>query len=193
MSESVRPEAGALAGIARWWWVFLITGLLWLVVAGIILQFDTGSLATVGYIVGFMLVFTGIEQFAVAAAVDGGWKWLWVLFGIFFVLGGAWAVVNPIGTTASLAQSLGLLFGLVALFWIVEAVTTRRTNPVWWLTLVSGLIMAIVAVWVGGQLFGTKVVTLLMFAGFWAILHGIGDVVRAFELRKLGKLVTRGA
>lgn len=193
MSESVRPEAGALAGIARWWWVFLITGLLWLVVAGIILQFDTGSLSTVGYIVGFMLVFTGIEQFAVAAAVDGGWKWLWVLFGIFFVLGGAWAVVNPIGTTASLAQSLGLLFGLVALFWIVEAVTTRRTNPVWWLTLVSGLIMAIVAVWVGGQLFGTKVVTLLMFAGFWAILHGIGDVVRAFELRKLGKLVTRGA
>lgn len=194
MSQTTASEAGqALAGIARWWWLFLITGVLWLVVAGVILQFDTGSLATVGYIVGFMLVFTGIEQFAVAAAVDGGWKWLWVVFGIFFVLGGAWAVVNPIGTTASLAQSLGLLFGLVALFWIVEAVTTRRTNPLWWLTLVSGLIMAIVAVWVGGQLFGTKVVTLLMFAGFWAILHGIGDFVRAFELRKLGKLVTRGA
>lgn len=179
----------AMAGIAKFWWVFLIAGALWLVVAAIILRFNTSSLATVGYIVGFMLIVAGIEQFLLASAVEGGWKWVWLIFGIFFVIGGTWAVFNPVGTTASLAYSLGLLFALIALLWIVEAFATKRSNSLWWLTLVSGLIMAGLAIWAGGQLFGTKVVTLLVFAGVWAIVQGIGDFVRAFELRKLGKLV----
>ena len=58
----------AIAGIARWWWLLLITGALWLIIGGIVLQMDAQSLATVGYLVGFMLIFTGVEQFLVASA-----------------------------------------------------------------------------------------------------------------------------
>jgi uncharacterized membrane protein HdeD (DUF308 family) len=178
----------AVAGVAKWWWMFIITGILWLIIGVILFQFDTQSLATLGYLVGFMLLFTGIEQFFIASAVKG-WKWVWILFGVFFVLGGIWAIVNPFATAFALATSLGLLFLLVAIFWIIEAFATKEGNPVWWLGLVSGLIMLGLAYWVSQQNTIAKVFTLLTFAAVWALIHGIGDFVRAYRLKKLGALV----
>jgi uncharacterized membrane protein HdeD (DUF308 family) len=187
--NSLDPAARqAVAGVAKWWWLFIVTGVLWLIIGGIILQFDTQSVATVGYLVGFMLIFTGIEQFLVASAAPG-WTWVWILFGIFFVLGGIWAVANPIGSAAALASSLGLLFVLIALFWFVEAFATKGSNPLWWLTLVSAIIMLGMGIWVGSQGLLSKGITLLIFAGFWAIMHGVGDFIRAFQLKKLGSLM----
>ena len=182
--------AEAIASVARWWWLFLVTGVLWMVVAAVIFQYDAASAATVGYIVGFMLLFTGIEQFLVASAAEG-WKWVWVLFGVFFLVGGVWAILNPIGTAASLAQSLGILFGLIGVFWTIEAFAAKAVNPVWWLTLVSGLLMIGIGVWVAGQGFLERAITLLVFAGVWAIMHGVGDFIRAFELKRVGTLATK--
>jgi uncharacterized membrane protein HdeD (DUF308 family) len=180
--------AEAVSGVARFWWLFLITGLAWLAVGFILFQYDAASLGTVGYLVGFMLLFTGIEQFVVASAVEG-WKWAWILFGIFFVLGGLWAIFNPFATAFALATSLGLLFVLIGVFWVVEALATKRANPLWWLALVSGLLMIGLAWWVSQQNTLEKVLTLLTFAAVWAIMHGIGDFIRAVQLRRLGKLV----
>ena len=191
--NSLDPAARqAVAGVAKWWWMFIITGILWLVISFILFQFDTQSLATLGYLVGFMLLFTGIEQFVVASATKG-WKWVWILFGIFFVLGGVWAIVNPFATAFALATSLGLLFVLVGIFWIIEAFATKSGNPLWWLGLVSGLIMVGMAWWVSQQNTVAKVFTLLTFAAIWALIHGIGDFVRAFQLKKLGALVKGAA
>jgi uncharacterized membrane protein HdeD (DUF308 family) len=180
--------AQAVAGIAKWWWLLLITGALWLVIGVIVLRLDAQSLATVGYLVGFMLIFTGIEQFMVASAVPG-WRWVWLLFGVFFLVGGIWAVANPIGTSAALASSLGLLFVLVSIFWFVEALASRDSNSLWWLTLISAIIMLGMGIWVGSQGLLAKGITLLVFAGFWALMHGVGDFIRAFQLKKLGALV----
>jgi len=48
-------------------------------------------------------------------------------------------------------------------------------------------------IWVGSQGLLEKGITLLVFAGVWALMHAVGDVIRAFQLRKLGKLVASGA
>jgi uncharacterized membrane protein HdeD (DUF308 family) len=187
--NSLDPAARqAVAGVAKWWWLFIVTGILWLIIGVILFQFDTQSLATLGYLVGFMLLFTGLEQFFVASAVKG-WKWVWILFGVFFVLGGIWAILNPFATAFSLATSLGLLFLLVAIFWIIEAFATKEGNPLWWLGLLSGLIMLGLAFWVSQQNTVAKVFTLLTFAAVWALIHGIGDFVRAYRLKKVGALV----
>jgi uncharacterized membrane protein HdeD (DUF308 family) len=183
--------AAVASGIAKLWWLFLITGLAWLGIAFILFQYDAASLATVGYLVGFMLIFTGIEQFMVASAVEG-WKWAWILFGIVFVLGGLWVVLNPLASAFALATSLGVLFVLIGLLWIIEAVATRTANPLWWLSLISGLLMVGLAWWVSQQNTLQKILTLLVFAGVWALMHGISDFVRAFQLRRLGKLVAQG-
>ena len=64
----------------------------------------------------------------------------------------------------------------------------KGTNDLWWLGLVSGILMFILSFWVAGQFFFEKVYVLLVFAGIWALLHGVGDFVRAFQLRSLGKM-----
>lgn len=186
MTEDTRE---AVAAVSKLWWLSLVTGILWFFIAIVILQFDTASVTTVGVIVGAMFLFTGIQQFVISTAVDG-WKWLWILFGVFFVLAGIYALVNPGATTAALADSLGFLFLLVAVFWTIEAFATRHSNDLWWLGLLSGIIMLVLAFWVSGQFFFTRVYILLVFAGIWALLQGVNDVIRAFQLKKLGKLVT---
>jgi uncharacterized membrane protein HdeD (DUF308 family) len=189
LRAAVEEGRTAVASVARWWWLLLITGVAWFVVAFVILQFSTSSVVTLGYIVGFMLLFTGIEQFLLASAASG-WKWVWYAFGVFFVAGGLWAILNPGETVATLAISLGLLFGLIGVFWVIEAFVTKSANPLWWLGLVSGILLLGIAFWVGQQGFAEKAITLLTFAGIWAIMQGVTDLIRAFQLRRLGSLVS---
>ena len=184
-------ERQVATGLAKAWWLFLITGAAWVFISLIVLQFDAASIDLVGLLIGLMFLFTGIEQFFVGAATPGGWKWLWFLFGVIFVAAGVFAIFNPATTTAALADSLGFLFLLVAIFWIVEAFVSKGSNDLWWLGLVSGVLMLILAFWVAGQFFFEKVYVLLVFAGIWALLHGVTDFVRAFQLRALGKAAAR--
>jgi uncharacterized membrane protein HdeD (DUF308 family) len=39
-----------------------------------------------------------------------------------------------------------------------------------------------------GQFFIHLAYVLLVFAGIWALFHGVNDIFRAFQLRELGKL-----
>ena len=45
--------------------------------------------------------------------------------------------------------------------------------------------MVILAFWTGGQFFIDKAYLLLVFAGIWALLHGVTDIVKAFQIRRL--------
>lgn len=185
--QEVRDE---VTGMAKLWWLWLITGIAWLVVALVVLQFDTASVATVGILVGAMFLFAGVQQFVLASVVEG-WKWVWILFGILFILAGLWALFNPGATVAALADSLGFLFMLVAIFWAIEAFATKAENELWWLNLVAAILMMIIAFWVSGQFLVERVYTLLIFAGVWSLMQGVVDIVRAFQIRKLGKLVAK--
>ena len=66
---------------------------------------------------------------------------------------------------------------------------TRELNELWWLGLLAGILMVILAFWTGGQFFIEKAYVLLVFAGIWALLQGVNDIVRAFQIRKLDELV----
>jgi hypothetical protein len=49
--------------------------------------------------------------------------------------------------------------------------------------------MVILAFWTAGQFFIEKAYVLLVFAGIWALLEGVTDIVKAFQIRGLSKLV----
>ncbi len=177
-----------IEGVAKFWWLWVVFGVLWIMVALIILQFDQSSASTVGIIVGLMFIAAGIQEIFVAA-VSGGWKWLWVVFGVIFVIAGIVALAYPKNTFAAIADMLGWLFFFVGVFWIIEAFLTRESNPVWWLGLTAGILMVIMAFWTSGQLFFTRAYVLLVFAGVWALMHGITDIFKAFAIKRAGKIV----
>ena len=187
MESSVGPdeELRVVADqIGRLWWLWLVAGVAWILIALIILQFDDASITTVGVLIGIMFLLSGFQQFAVGA-IAPTLKWLWYLFGVLFLVAGLIALFNPEDTFAALADILGFLFLLVGVFWTMQAFIDRDVNELWWLGLISGILMIILAFWTGGQFFIEKAYVLLVFAGIWALLHGVTDIIKAFQVRKL--------
>jgi uncharacterized membrane protein HdeD (DUF308 family) len=190
-SREEREMAGELA---KWWWAWLVAGILWIIAAIAILQFHHLSVALVGLVVGIMLIVAGIQEIAVGALTStGGWRWVWIGIGVLVLIGGIWAVFNPVGTFIALADTLGFIFALVGILWIVEAFVTANANPLWWLGLIAGFLMVGLGFWAGGQFFATQAYTLLIFAGVWALFHGISDIIRAFAIRNLGETMVAAA
>lgn len=176
-----------LRGLARFWWLWLVFGIAWVLISLVILQFDDASITTVGVLIGLMFFISGIQQFAIASMVDRG-GWLYGLFGVLFVIAGVISFISPENTFAAIADILGFLFLIVGVFWIIQAFVERDENDVWWLGLGAGVLMVILAFWTGGQFFIEKQYTLLVFAGIWALMSGVTDIVRAFQIRKLKDL-----
>jgi Short repeat of unknown function (DUF308) len=176
---SLRDSARKLTG---YWWVLLVVGIAWVAVALVVLQFDSASVTTVGILVGLMFLALGIENVALAT-LDVPVRWAWALFGGLFIVSAIVCFANPTSTFASLADMLGFLFLIVGVWWMVRSFLERAINPLWWLTLISGILMTALAFWTSGQFFIHKAYVLLVFAGIWALLQGITTIVRAFEIR----------
>jgi uncharacterized membrane protein HdeD (DUF308 family) len=185
-----RPEEAGLRGTIReatsYWWAWLISGIAWLIISLVVLQFDAASVTTIGVLVGMMFLFAGAQSFALTA-VPGATRWVSAIFGVLFGISGVICLISPGNTFAALADTLGFLFLLVGIWWMVRAFLERPVNPVWWLGLIAAILMTILAFWTSGQFFIEKAYVLLVFAGVWALMEGINDIVRAFGLRRLSK------
>src|SRR5918997_2267134 len=168
--------------VADLWWLWLVTGIAWIVVALVVLQFDAASIRTIGVIVGCMFIFAGVQQLMLALIGHG---WLWAVVAGFFAIAGVLCIVNPEETFAGLADTLGFLFAMVGIWWTVEAMISQSEGGVRWIGLIAGILMLIIAFWVGGQFFIERAYVLLVFAGMWALIKGVSDIVRAFAVRGL--------
>jgi uncharacterized membrane protein HdeD (DUF308 family) len=182
LEEPFRPF---LSQVARYWWVELLAGVLWLVISAVVLKFNHASVVTVGVLTGLMFLLFAAEQFALAA-LDRSMRWLWGLFGVLMAAAGIVSLIHPVSTFAGFADILGFVFLLIGIQWMVQAFMERVFNPLWWMNLISGILMVGLAFWVSGQFFLTRAATLLVFAGIWAAMKGVTDVVRAFQIRRLG-------
>ena len=163
-----------MAMVDRGGWLYGLFGVLFLIAGVIALISPENTFAALADILGF---------------VEGGIRWFYGIFGVLFVIAGVLALISPENTFAALADMLGFLFLIVGIFWIIQALVERQSNPAWWLGLISGILMVILAFWTSGQFFIEKAYVLLVFAGIWALLQGVSDVVRAFQIRKLGEMV----
>jgi len=175
----------ALGKMSSLWWVWLVTGIAWVLISLVILQFDEQSVNTIGILIGCMFLLTAAQQFVFAMLSSGGLRVFWLLFGVLFLIGGVVAIVNPEDTFTAVADILGFLFLLVGVFWLLEALATKGANPLWWLGLISGALMIMLAFWSSAQTFTAKAYMLLVFAGIWALLHGITDIIKSFMVRSL--------
>jgi uncharacterized membrane protein HdeD (DUF308 family) len=181
-------EREAIRALSRFWWLWLAFGIGWIVISVVILQFDQASITTVGVIVGFMFLGASIQQFALASMTER-LRWLFAIFGVLFLGAAILAFISPENTFAAIADILGFLFLIVGIFWIIEAFAAKEVNPLWWLGLVAGILMVALAFYTGGQFFIDKAYVLLVFAGIWALMNGITDIMRAFQIRRAGTLV----
>jgi uncharacterized membrane protein HdeD (DUF308 family) len=170
------------------WWVLLVAGILWVAAALVILQFDSASVTTVGIIAGVLFALLATQNFVLSRLpVDS--RWVPLLFGVLFLCAAVVCFARPASTFAGMADILGFLFLLIAIWWMIRAFLERAFNPTWWLGLIGGIVMTGVAFWTAGQFFVERAYILLVFAGIAALTEGIIDIARAFEVRRLHETV----
>jgi uncharacterized membrane protein HdeD (DUF308 family) len=181
IGAGLRERARKVTG---YWWVGLVGGIAWLAISLVILQFDKASVTTVGVLIGVMFLVAALEN-VVLASVPGIVRWPFVLFAVLLGAAAIICFLNPANTFAGMADILGFVFLTIGIWWMVRAFLERAINPSWWVGLISGILMTCMAFWTAGQFFIAKAYVLLVFAGIWALMQGINDMVRAFAVRKL--------
>jgi uncharacterized membrane protein HdeD (DUF308 family) len=179
LRETAREVTGT------WWWLELVGGIAWIVISLVILQFDSASITTVGVLVGLMFLLAATQNLALATATEGAMRWGSAIFGVLFVVAAVICFIDPEGTFAALADTLGFLFLIVGVWWMIRAFIERPVHPLWWLGLIAGILMTAMAFWASGQFFFEKAYVLLVFAGIWALMQGITDITRAFAVRSV--------
>jgi uncharacterized membrane protein HdeD (DUF308 family) len=192
---SDEPRIGTQA--TKYWWVLLITGGAWLIIAWAVLRANTTSLATVGVLIGIMFLMAGINEAGVATVIAGGWKvFHWILAVIFF-LGALWAFIRPVNTFFALVSVLGLILFFYGTFEIIEGIASRPVNPYWWLNLIAGILLILLAVMVSGSdrvyALQQRTYLILFWVGLFAIFRGVSQIALAFFIRHAGRVVDRVA
>jgi uncharacterized membrane protein HdeD (DUF308 family) len=182
MSTTAVREAARSMGP---WWLFLITGIVWLVFAFFVLSFDLTTVWAIAVFAGAMFIAGGMMQFLIASQVDS-WKWLHVVLGIVAIIAGLMAFVWPGQTFLVLAAIIAWYLLFDGIFNIVLAIMTREVYDLWWLTLLLGIAEIFIGFWaISYENPGRSVVLLVVWVAATAIARGIGDIFLAFRVKKL--------
>jgi uncharacterized membrane protein HdeD (DUF308 family) len=163
------------------WWLFLLTGIAWLVFALLVFQWDYTTVYAVSYLFGVVALIAGLNEFLQLPVWTTGWKVLHAILGALFVAAGLWAVVHPDNAFATLAALIGFVFLFKGIVDLTAAFTTRGRFDVWWLQLVIGLVEILLAFWVAGG-FEEKTILLVVSVGVVALTRGLTEVILAFKL-----------
>jgi uncharacterized membrane protein HdeD (DUF308 family) len=186
------PEPGPLVQrllrreVGRWWWVPLAAGVIWFIIAWLVLRANVTSLATVGLLVGVAFLLAAANEAAVGGFLIGGWKVAHYALAVLFVLSAVWAFVRPVGTFFALASVLGLILLLQGAFSIIRGVALRDLSPYWSLEVFSGVLISLLGFWVSvsDRVFGLggRAVFILLWVGFMAIFRGTSNIALAFTM-----------
>jgi len=166
------------------WWIFLITGIAWLVFALIVFQWNYASVAAISYLFGVVAIVIGFNEFMAIGVSTTGWKWVHGLLGVLFIIAGIYALVHPYDTFQTLAMLVGLFLLVKGIFDLSVAFMTKGEFELWWLQLVTGIIEILLAFWVAGD-FRSKAILLVIYVGIVALARGITELFLAFKLKGL--------
>ena len=170
---------------ARYWWIFLVTGIAWLIVAWLVLRMNQRSLTTVGVLLGIVFIAAGVNEAALGSLLSGGWKVWYYVMAVIFVLAGIWSLVDPINTFFALASVLGLILIFYGVFEIVRSVSSRGENPYWGFGLAAGILLIMLAFWVSGSdrvyALAQRTYLILFWVGFFALFRGFSQIMMAFR------------
>jgi uncharacterized membrane protein HdeD (DUF308 family) len=174
----------AAESAARYWWLFVLTGVCWLAVSMIIFRFDWTTVLAIGVLFGSIALVAGVVEIAVGAASSGGWAVLHYLLAAVFVFVGVLSFFTPGNTFVALAALVSFFFVFAGALDIVTAIATRSEVPFWWLQLVSGGFEVALGFWAAGY-WSRSVVLLVAFVGASTLFRGVTAIVFGFKLLQL--------
>jgi uncharacterized membrane protein HdeD (DUF308 family) len=181
--KDMRLEENELAtGAARIWWLFLLTGILWLWISLIVLRLNLESVTAIAILFGFVAIGAGLNEFFAIPASTTGWKIAHGILGVIFVAAGIVAFFEPAGTFVALASLVAWVLLFKGIFDVTVAIVTHETVRLWWLGLIVGIVEILIAFWAAGYFRGSALLLVVWVAAL-ALMRGITEIVMAFRLR----------
>jgi len=180
-------EREVIEEAASRWWLFLLTGICWLIVALIIFQWDYKTVYAISILFGVIAIGAAINEFIAIAFSTTGWKIVHALMGVLFVIAGVWALAHPHNAFATLAALVGFFLIVKGVFDLTVAFVTKSQFDLWWLQLIIGLLEIVLAFWVAGS-FRKSAILLVAYVGIVALSRGITEIFFAFKLKGLKRL-----
>jgi uncharacterized membrane protein HdeD (DUF308 family) len=181
MTAALSGEYERQPAAGKWWWLLIVTGIIWILIGLFTLEAHYNSALLIGYLVAVWLLFAGITEFLQLGFLVG-WKWLHATLGVIFIVGGIGALASPFQTFTILAGLIGFFLILKGSFDFGIALATRHFVDLWWMTLILGILQIVIGVWATGYP-GRSAALLIIWVGVGAIVRGIIDLVAAFSMR----------
>jgi len=181
MNEMLGPREIVEEAADRWW-IFLVTGIAWLVFALLVFQWNYTTVYAISILFGVVAMIAGLNEFMAISYSTTGWKWVHGLLGVLFVLLGIWALWNPYDAFSTLAVLVGVFLLIKGIFDISAAFMTKDEFELWWLQLVIGILEIALAFWVAGS-FRKSAILLVAYVGIVALTRGITEILLAFKLK----------
>jgi uncharacterized membrane protein HdeD (DUF308 family) len=166
------------------WWLFLVTGVGWMLLALIVLRFDYTSVSAISVLFGIIALVAGALEVGVTIVADGWWKILHGLLAVVFIVAGIVAFVHPGDTFRALAAVFSFFLIFAGTFDIIESISVRREFEVWWLQLIGGIVELALGFWAAGY-YGRSAVLLVAWVAAIAIIRGVVNIVLAFRVREI--------
>ncbi len=169
------------------WWLLLLTGIIFLILAGKIMVHPVESIVELAFFIGWALLIAGIFQIGFSLSAKGILSnWLWRFFnGILNVIIGVVFLSHP----ALTAQILPIIFG----FWIIfvglstffVGLKERSVNiPGGWFDMLLGIIITLSGFWISyNPAVETAMFTWMMTLIF--IFYGVYFVVVSLQLSRI--------
>ena len=166
------------------WWLFLLTGIGWMLVALIVLRFDYKSVNAIAILFGIVAIAAGVLEIGVTVLAQGWWKLLYGLLAVVFIAAGIVSFIHPGDTFVALAAVISFFLVFAGTFDIITAISARNETQVWWLQLVGGIIELALGFWAAGY-FGRSAILLVAWVAAFSIIQGVTNIVLAFRIREV--------
>lgn len=167
--------------LTKMWWIFLVTGIAWVLISLVLLSWDPGTTKLIGYMAGFVLIAAGANEL-VSIGFASSWKWVHGAMGAVFIIAGIFAFMEPFQTFGILALLIGWFLLFKGVMDTIISIVERDALHLWGLLLASGIVQIAIGVWAIGYP-GRSAWLLVIWIGIGALMRGITEIVFAFKMR----------
>ena len=169
----------------RYWWLLLIAGASWIVIAVVMLRFTYTTVEAIAKVFGAVFLLAAAAEVMVGALSSRGWRVARWLVAVVFVVAGVAAFLAVKATVVALAAVMSFLFIAWGILGVVTAIAARQERG-WKAPLIAGFAEIAIGLWIATSLHAS-ITTLLISVSAGTVVHGISDLRSAFLVRKIGQ------
>jgi uncharacterized membrane protein HdeD (DUF308 family) len=175
----------SLLSKTRYWWLLLIAGAAWIMIAVVMLRFTYSTVEAIAKLFGAVFLLAAAAEVMVGALSSRGWRVARWLVAVVFVVAGVAAFLAVRVTVVALAAVMSVMFIGWGILGVVTAIAARRERG-WRAPLIAGFAEVAIGLWIATSLHAS-ITTLLISVAAGTVVHGIGDIRSAFLVRKIGQ------